>query len=156
MHFPPVSDFPYFLNFIFSRKSSPFSSAKISDDLSFSHRPQISNFLLLFSLFQYISPLFRENYYFTPAFKNFPPAFRKIHLLFTWFLCISFPPYFEHDAFMHHPMHALDVPGCSSLYIGLSWTLWTALGALLPALFLGDLNLTICYYLPICMMSSTG
>jgi len=22
-----------------------------------------------------------------------------------------FPPYFYHDAFMHHPMHVLDAPG---------------------------------------------
>jgi len=26
-------------------------------------------------------------------------------------MCISFPPYFNHDAFMHHPMHVLDAPG---------------------------------------------
>jgi len=25
-------------------------------------------------------------------------------------MCISFPPYFDHDAFMHHPMHVLDAP----------------------------------------------
>ena len=59
----------------------------------FSHRPQISNFPILF-LFQYMSPLFRENYHFPPTLTN----------------CISFPPYFDHDAFMHHPMHVLDAP----------------------------------------------
>src|SRR6218665_1133784 len=66
MHFPPVSDSPpvseKFLDFqknvknvTFSRKISRLSSAKISDDLFFSHRPQISN-SPLFSLFQYITP----------------------------------------------------------------------------------------------------
>jgi len=62
----------------------------------------------VFSLFQYISPLFREHYYFPPTLTNFPPCFRQIHLLFTYFTCISFPPHFDHDAFMHHPMHVLD------------------------------------------------
>ena len=79
----------------------------------FSHWPQISNFPL-FSLFHYISPLFRENYY-PPTFTNSPSRLRKIHLLFTYFMCISFPPYFDHDAFMHHPMQALDAP------VGGSW-----------------------------------
>src|SRR6218665_1365673 len=46
----------------------------------------------LFSLFQYIFPLFRENYYFPPTLTNFPPYFTQIHLLFTYFTCISFPP----------------------------------------------------------------
>src|SRR6218665_925109 len=67
MHFPPVSVSPIFdkfsdsvenfLNFTFSQKKFRFSSAKISDDLFFSHRPQISNFSLFSLLFQYISPL---------------------------------------------------------------------------------------------------
>jgi len=39
---------------------------------------------------------------FPPYFSTFPPCFRQIHLLFTYFTCISFPPYFDHDAFMHH------------------------------------------------------
>ena len=56
------------------------------------------------------SPLFSKKYYFPPYFQKFPPCFSKIHLLFTYFLCISFPPYFDHDAFMHHPMHVLDAP----------------------------------------------
>ena len=25
-------------------------------------------------------------------------------------MCFSFPPYFDHDAFMHHTIHALDAP----------------------------------------------
>src|SRR6218665_2923578 len=31
-------------------------------------------------------------------------------MLFTYFTCISFHPYFYHDAFMPHPMHVLDAP----------------------------------------------
>src|SRR6218665_4173142 len=124
MHFPPPCfRFPpyfrkmfglseIFYNFTFSRKISSPSSAKISDDLFLviDHKFRISP---LFSLFQYISPLFRENYSFPPTFTNFPPCFRQIHLLFTYFTyftCIFFPPYFDHDAFMHHPMHVLDAP----------------------------------------------
>ena len=78
--------------------------------LFFSHRPQILNFPY-FSCFSTFPPLFRENYY-SPYFTKFPPCFRQIHLLFTYFTCISFPPYFDHDASMHHhPMHVLDAPG---------------------------------------------
>ena len=101
MHFPPVSDSPLFstnfqtlwkifLNLTFSRQISRFSSAKIYDYLFFSHRPKISNFPL-FSLFQYISPCFAK-IIISPYFFKFHPWFRKIHLLFTHFMCISFPP----------------------------------------------------------------
>src|SRR6218665_2055903 len=77
--FPPVSDFPppifekfsdseeNFHNFTFSRKNSLFSSAEISDDFLFSHRPQISNFPSIF-----------------PVSVHFPPVSRKL----------LFPPYF--------------------------------------------------------------
>jgi len=101
MHFPPVSDFPLFSkNFQtpwkifkilpFPEKMSRFLYAKISDDLFLLiyHKFRISP---LYSLFQYIFSLFRENYYFPLLFK-ISPCFRKIHLLFTYFLCISFPP----------------------------------------------------------------
>ena len=40
----------------------------------------------------------------SPLFQKFPPRFQKIQQLFTYSTCI-FPPYFDHDAFMHHPMH---------------------------------------------------
>ena len=30
-------------------------------------------------------------------------------------MCISFPPYFDHDAFMHHPMLVLDAPDSKEL-----------------------------------------
>ena len=48
----------------------------------------------LFSLFHYIFPLFRENYYFPPTLTNIHLCFTRIHLLFTYFTCISFPPTF--------------------------------------------------------------
>src|SRR6218665_1751669 len=97
MHFPLCFRFPsYFLkfsdsvenfqNFAFSRKISRFSSAKMSD--------------LFF-------PVSRKKI-FPPYFQKCPPCFRKIHLLFTYFMCISFPLCFDHVAFMHHPMHVLD------------------------------------------------
>src|SRR6218665_1911025 len=100
MHFPLCFRFPptleqfsfsveNFQNFTFSRKISRLSSVKISDDF-FSHRPQISNFLL-FSLFQCISLCFAK-IIISPYFEKFPPCFRKIHLLFTYLMCISFPP----------------------------------------------------------------
>jgi len=63
----------------------------------------------LFSLFLVHIPLFRENYYFPPIFKNSPlfwknsPAF---YILYVYFV----PPYFGHDVFMHHPMQVLDAP----------------------------------------------
>ena len=53
---------------------------------------------------------------FPPALKNFPLCFRKIHLLFRYFMCISFPPYFDHDTFMHHSMNVLDAPAGRSVY----------------------------------------
>src|SRR6218665_3625543 len=79
------------------------------------HPPKFLMTLCLIQLFPPIFPvsvhfpLFRENYY-SPYFSKFPPCFIKIHLLFTYFLCISFPPYFDLDAFMHHLMHVLDAP----------------------------------------------
>src|SRR6218665_1837464 len=121
MHFPPVSDFPpisekfsdflkFFYNFTFSRKISSLSSAKISDHffLVIDHKFRISP---LFSLFQYISPsvsrkLFISYFYkFPPLVSPNSPAF---YILYVYFV----PPYFDHDAFMHHPMHVLDAPGC--------------------------------------------
>ena len=113
--FPPCFRFPpYFRNFtlhfpknflIFIRRNFwwPF----------FSHRPEISNFPLLFSPFQYISPCFAK-IIIPPTFTNFPSCFRQIHLLFTCFTCISFPPTLT---MMHgqsregNPMHVLDAPG---------------------------------------------
>src|SRR6218665_1681265 len=72
----------------------------MSDDLFFSHRPQISNFPL-FLLFQYISSWFREIYNFPLLFYTNSPAFYILHVYLV-------SPYFYHDAVMHHPIHVLD------------------------------------------------
>ena len=98
MHFPPVSDSP-----LFSKKFR--TLRKIFKTLPFFLvDAQISNFPL-FSLFQYISPLFRENYYFPPYFDKCPPPLfytnsPAFYILYVYFVS----PYFYHDAFMHHPM----------------------------------------------------
>ena len=109
--FPPTFDkfsdsMENFQNFTFCRKICRFSSAKISEDL----------FLVIDKKFQ-ISPIFPLSVHspfakiiISPYFEIFF-CFRKNHLLFTYFMCISFPPYFDHDAFMHHPMHVLGAPG---------------------------------------------
>src|SRR6218665_2506822 len=100
-----VENFP---NLTFSRKISRFSSAKISDDLFLSHRLKI---LIphLFSLFHYISPYFAK-IIIPPTFANFLLSFREIYVFSTYFMCISFPSYFDHDAFLHHTMRVVDAP----------------------------------------------
>ena len=85
MHFLSVSDFPpifdKFSDSVENFKNFTFSQKNVSIFIRFfSHQPQISNFPL-FSVFQYISPLFRENYY-SPTLKNVPPVLEK----FTCFL----------------------------------------------------------------------
>ena len=59
------------------------------------------------SLFHYISPLISRKLFiiFSSNFTNFFPSFREIYMFFTYFMRISFPPFFDHDAFMHHTMH---------------------------------------------------
>jgi len=59
------------------------------------------------SLFHYISPLISRKLFiiFPSNFTNFFPSFREIYMFFTYFMRISFPPFFDHDAFMHHTMH---------------------------------------------------
>src|SRR6218665_2718785 len=120
IHFPLFQIFPSvsekffrlhgkFSNFTYSRKILRFSSAKISDDLLFSFLVINYKFGIspLFSLFHYISPLFRKKILFPPAFKNFPPAFVKLtcfYMLSVYFV----QPYFYHDAFMQDIMHVLD------------------------------------------------
>src|SRR6218665_2589871 len=66
-------------------------------------------FPLIFSVSVHF-PLFPENYYF-PYFDKFPPVLEKFTCFLHAFSVFSFPPYFDHDAFMHHPMHVLDAPG---------------------------------------------
>src|SRR6218665_3404242 len=72
----------------------------------FSHLPQISNFPL-FSLLQYISPLFRENYYFPATFTTFPPLLHKFTRFLHTLRVFRFP-YFYHHAFIHHPFHFIS------------------------------------------------
>ena len=119
MHFPPCFRFP------------PYSE-KFSDFLQiFTILPFPEKFLdfhppkFLMTFFLVIDHKFRISTYFpcfnntfppcfakiilSPYFYKFSPYFRQIHLLFTYFTCI--PPYFDHDTFMHHPMHVLDAPG---------------------------------------------
>src|SRR6218665_1827590 len=131
MHFPPCFRFPLFSKKFqtlwkifkilpFPDKFLDFHPPKFLMTF-FSHRPKMSNFPL-FSLFQYISPLFRKSYYF-PLLLKISLCFRKIHLLFTYFMCISFPTYFDHDAFIHHPMHVLDAPASCTKYPGRIFTI---------------------------------
>ena len=117
MHFPPFQISPYFRKMLpFPEKISWFSSAEINFWWpSFSHRPQISNFPPIFSVSVH-SPCFAK-IVISSLFWQIYLCFRQIQLLFTCFTCISFPPYFGHDAFMHHPMHVLAAPG-SGLYVG--------------------------------------
>ena len=98
-----------FAIWLFPRKISWFSYTKISDDL-FLVIDHIFRISPLFSLFQYISPLFRENYFFPLLLQIFPP------ILGTCFLHTLrvFSPYFDNDVFMHHPMHVLDAPESES------------------------------------------
>src|SRR6218665_1890433 len=60
--------------------------------------------------------------YFPPTLKNSSPVFEKF-TCFLYNLCVFRFPYFDHDAFMHHPMHVLEAPGphnrlfsCLALY----------------------------------------
>src|SRR6218665_28840 len=117
MHFPPVSDFPppFSENFLTLRKI--FTILPFPEKFLDFHPPKFlmtflksnlkfSPYFLCFSTFLLcFAKIIIPSY-----FDKFPPCFRQIHLLFTYFTCISFPPYFDHDAFMNHPMHVLDAP----------------------------------------------
>jgi len=118
MHFPPCFRFPPHFRKIFG-----LSGKFLQFDLfptNFLTHPQkflMTFFLLIDHKFR-ISPYFRY-------FRTFPPCFAKIILSplllqifppvlgkFTCFLHALrvYSPYFDHDAFMHHPMHVLDAP----------------------------------------------
>ena len=71
----------------------------------FSHSPHISNFPPIFPVSIHFH-LYFGKFSFSPTFDKFPSDFVKF-TCFTYFLCIL-PPYFYHDAFMHHTMHILD------------------------------------------------
>src|SRR6218665_3403778 len=79
--FPPVFEIFFdsvenFQSFTFSRQNFRFSSAKISDDLFFSHRPKISNFPPILALLVHFPPDSRK-LLFPPYFSKFPPLFSK-------------------------------------------------------------------------------
>ena len=132
--FPPVSDSPYFLKFsqfylfptnflIFIRQNFSWLVFLVIDQ-KFRNSP-------LFSLFQYISPLFRKNYYFPPALTHFPPCLDKFTCFLHTLRVFRLPPtlYFDHDAFMHHPMHVLDAPASvSNRKMGLLSFTWDSNG----------------------------
>ena len=93
-------------NFTFSQKISRFSSAK----MFFSHLPQFFLFPTIFAVSIHF-PLFQEILLFPSYFSKFPPIYVKFTMLFIYFKCFSFPPYFDHDAFMHRTMHVADSHG---------------------------------------------
>src|SRR6218665_3759278 len=68
----------------------------------------------LFSLFRYTYPPCFAKIIVSSLFSKISPLafekFKNLHLLFTYFMCIFVSPYFDHDAFMHHPMHVLVAP----------------------------------------------
>src|SRR6218665_1443822 len=122
MHFPPLfqisplfqKNFRTFWKFLtilpFPVKFLDFHPPKFLT-FFFSQRPQISNFPHfppIFAISVHFPP-FRENYSFPPTFTNFPPILGKFTCILHT-LRVYFSPYFDHDAFMHHPMHVLDAP----------------------------------------------
>src|SRR6218665_887161 len=91
MHFPPVSDFsPIFELLPFPENFFDFHPTKflMTFSLVIDHKFRI---FPLFCLFQYISPLFGENY-FPPILKNFPPVFKKFTCFLRTFRVFRFPP----------------------------------------------------------------
>jgi len=91
----------------FPEKISHFHPPKFLTTFFFSHRPQILDFPPIFPVLVH-SPSDSRKFIISPLLFKIPPCFPKIQQLFTYFTCI--PPYFDHDAFMHHPMHILDAP----------------------------------------------
>jgi len=98
----------------FSKQNFRFSSAKNSDDLIFLVVDQKFRISLPNLPVSVHFPPDWPKLLFPPTFKNFPPCFPKIHQVFTCFAFNFFPLYFDHNAFMHHPMHVglLDAPAC--------------------------------------------
>jgi len=100
-----VTIFPFPTNFlIFIRQNFcwPF----------FSHRPQISPYFPCFSTFPPVS----RKLLFPPYFEKFPPLYKNspaFYILYVYFVS----PYFDHDAFMHHPMHVLNAPAYLSGFL---------------------------------------
>jgi len=123
IHFRHVSDFPLFSKKIqtlwkivnilpFPEKFLDFHPSKFLMTLFiFSHWPQISNFLPIFlvSVSVHFPPVSRKLLFpsllwkMSPLFYKNSPAFYILYVNFV-------SPCFDHDAFMHYPMHVLDAP----------------------------------------------
>ena len=115
MHFPLFQISPLFSRHFwtvwkmskilpFPDKFTHFHPSKFLTTFFFTHRPQISN-SPLFSLFYDIFPPDSRKFAISPLFSKIsPPVFQKFNS-FLHTLGVISPPYFDHDAFMHHPMH---------------------------------------------------
>ena len=76
-----------------------------------SHWPQTWNFPPISAVSIHF-PSYFGKFLCSPYSSNlFIPWFLKCTCSFTYFMCFSFPPYSDHDAFMHHTMHLPDAPG---------------------------------------------
>src|SRR6218665_1061511 len=100
MHFPLCFRFPPIFEknsdsvenlqkFTFSRSISSFSSTKISDDLFFSHRPQIYNVPPIFPVSVHFPPVLRK-LLFPPTLKFLSPVLEKL-TSFLYTLCVGEP-----------------------------------------------------------------
>ena len=91
-----------FSNFTFSQKIFNFHPPKFLMTFFVCHRLQILNSL----------PIFTVSVQHFPLLLWISPQISSNLRVFTFFLWFSFPPYFDHDAFMHHTMHIVDASGC--------------------------------------------
>ena len=119
MHFPLVSKFtPISEKFLRLRRK--FSRFYLFRQHFFDFHPLkfLMTFLVidykfrnsfLISLFHSLPPISKKIRN-SPYFFKIPPLFRNIFVVFTYFVCFLFPPYFDHDASMHHTVHVLDAP----------------------------------------------
>src|SRR6218665_658420 len=93
--FDSVKNFPNFKFYPFPENFFDFHPPKFLmaffSHLVVNHKFRIS---LLFLLFQYISPPFRQNYS-SPLLFKMSLCFRQIFMFFTYFLCFSFLPTFS-------------------------------------------------------------
>src|SRR6218665_2936683 len=120
MHFPPVSDFPpisenfrtlrkMFTILPFPEKFLDFYPPKFLMTF-FIYRPQILNFPPIFPVSVHFPPVSRK-LLFPPYVDKFLSVLDKSTCFYILYVYFVSPPYSDHDAFMHHPMHVLDAPG---------------------------------------------
>ena len=84
----------------------------------FSHRPHILNFPPIFPVISTFPSCFAKIIIFPYFYKFHPPVIDKFTSFFYILYVYFVPPYFDHDAFMHHPMHVLDALGGKGLAQG--------------------------------------